>query len=175
MNGYGQLGINNKDDQIIWTQEYLEDTDWAFVEAGYWFTVAIKTDGTLWVTGANAYGQLGLGDNGTGTERVVFTKVGSDTDWYQACAGYFHMIAVKTDGAMYSTGRNNYGQLGLEDTTNRNELTEITNSLIVGSDETITEWLYVVCGAYHSLAFGSYTETTYIDPPEDEEPIVWPM
>jgi len=142
------------------------------VECGYWFTVAIKTDGSLWATGANNYGQLGLGDY---SERTVFTQVGSDENWYQACAGYFHMLAIKTDGTMYATGRNNYGQLGLEDKTTRNELTEITSSLIVGSDDEISTWLYVVCGAYHTLAFGSYTQTSTIEPPEDDEPQVWPM
>ena len=129
----------------------------------------------MWVTGVNAYGQLGLGDHGSGTERVVFTQVGSATDWYQACAGYFHMLAVKTSGTLWATGRNNYGQLGLEDTTDRDELAQITNSLIVGSDETITTWLYVVCGAYHTLAFGSYTETTTTEPESDLEPQVWQM
>lgn len=129
----------------------------------------------MWVTGANHYGQLGLGDNGAGTERVVFTQVGTDTDWYQACAGYYHMIAVKTGGEMYSTGLNSYGQLGLEDTTNRNELTQITSSLIVGSTETIDTWLYVVCGAYHSLAFGSYSESTTVEPAEDDEPQIWSL
>lgn len=75
---------------------------------------------------------------------------------------------------MYSTGRNNYGQLGLEDATDRDEFTQITNSYIDGS-ETIETWLYAVCGEYHSLAFGSYTETTDIDPPEDDEPQIWSL
>lgn len=174
-NAYGQLGTNDKISQIIWTQEYLKDTDWAFVECGWRFTYAIKTDGTLWVTGANTYGQLGLGDHGAGTERIVFTQIGSATNWLQACAGGYHGLAVKTNGTLWATGRNNYGQLGLEDITDRDAFTQVTNSYIYGSSETISTWLYVVCGALHSMAFGSYEEITTVDPPEDNEPQVWTM
>lgn len=49
---------------------------------------------------------------------------------------------------MYATGRNGYGQLGLQDLVDRDVLTEVLNSSPQGTD-----WLYVVCGAYHSLAF----------------------
>ena len=36
-------------------------TDWKFISAGYYQTVAIKKDGSLWAWGFNAYGALGDG------------------------------------------------------------------------------------------------------------------
>lgn len=44
---------------------------------------AIETGGSLWCWGSNVYGQLGQGDAGDGTERLVPTRVGAETDWQQ--------------------------------------------------------------------------------------------
>ena len=50
---------------------------WKTVDAGFWHTVAIKEDGTLYAWGLNDAGQLGLGDT---TTRLTPTKVGEDSD-----------------------------------------------------------------------------------------------
>ena len=93
------------------------DTDWAMVN-GAVSMAAIKTDGTLYTWGYNVRGQLGHGDT---TNRDEPTQVGSDTDWAVATtylsSNFFLML--KTDGTMWSMGYNNYGQLGLGDTTQR--------------------------------------------------------
>ena len=39
----------------------MEDVAWA--DADSWYTMAVKTDGTLWGWGSNRYGQLGDGTN----------------------------------------------------------------------------------------------------------------
>jgi alpha-tubulin suppressor-like RCC1 family protein len=36
------------------------------ISAGYFHTMILKTDGTLWATGDNEYGQLGDGTTRTG-------------------------------------------------------------------------------------------------------------
>ena len=36
--------------------------DWVAVASGYWHTVALKSNGTLWAWGANGFGQLGMLD-----------------------------------------------------------------------------------------------------------------
>ena len=48
------------------------DSDWAFVDAGYRHTVAVKTNRSLWTWGENEYGQLG---NRTTTDANVPTRI----------------------------------------------------------------------------------------------------
>jgi len=83
------------------------DTDWVSVSQGYSHTVAIKTDGTLWVWGANYYGQLGDGT----TTRYTPTKIGSSDTWTSVSAGgrsstvgESHTVAIKADGTLWIWG-----------------------------------------------------------------------
>lgn len=70
------------------------DTDWEHIAPGERFFLTIKTDGSLWATGYNTNGQLGLGDlvhrnNGS------LTQVGSATDWSYVSCGWIHSFAIK--------------------------------------------------------------------------------
>lgn len=97
---------------------------------------------SIWSTGWNSYGQLGLNDE---VDRDEFTRIGELTTWSSvACSNSNgHTVAIKSDGTMWSCGNNNKGQLGLNDTNKRDEFTQ------VGSD---TTWESVSCGYEHSMA-----------------------
>ena len=83
-----------------------------------WHTLVVKaSDRTLWCTGYCQYGSLGQGDGVTWLE--VFTQIGSDGDWAEVCCTAQASYMRKTDGTLYSCGRNRWGQLGLGDTTDR--------------------------------------------------------
>ena len=77
-------------------------------------TVAVKTDGTLWAWGYNAYGQLGLGDLG----RPLRADAGRHRQptGSAVAAGLRFSFGLKTDGSLWAWGQNDYGQLGLGDT-----------------------------------------------------------
>ncbi|AEC02728.1 fimbrillin family protein [Parasphaerochaeta coccoides] len=76
-NEYGQLGVGNHNDTSTPVQVSSMGSDVAAVFAGEAYTMILKKDGSLWATGFNTDGQLGLGDSGPEThrsspEQVVF-------------------------------------------------------------------------------------------------------
>jgi len=71
------------------------------------FTMAIKTNGTLWAWGSNVYGQLGLGNTTTRSSPV---QVGTGTNWRDVYVQHMGQqyplaVAIKTDGTMWGWGR----------------------------------------------------------------------
>lgn len=77
--------------------------------------------------GYNAHGQLA--DNTT-TQRTSWTAsstyAGNDVAEFQTLGSYGSCILRDTDGDLYAVGRNGTGQLGLGDTSNRDEWTPVT-------------------------------------------------
>jgi alpha-tubulin suppressor-like RCC1 family protein len=142
-NDRGRLGLGDTSDRDVPTRVGT-DIDWALVSAGNNHTVAIKTDGSLWAWGSGYYGQLGDGNYYDYTTCYVPTQVGSDTDWALVSAGETYTVAVKTDGSLWTWGRNDdYGQLGLGDKLNRNVPTRVGND---------TNWKLVSAGNKHTVA-----------------------
>jgi len=92
---------------------------------------AIRTDGTLWVWGANQYGRLGQNSvSHTGFSSPVQIP---GTTWKTLNIGganSYGMSAIKTDGTLWSWGRNQYGQLGVSNNT------AYSSPVQVGSDTT---------------------------------------
>ena len=72
-------------------------------------SLALKSDGTLWVWGHNDYGQLG---NGTTTDSNSPVQVSSLSDVSAVAGGAYHSIALKSDGTVWAWGSNWNGQLG---------------------------------------------------------------
>lgn len=74
-------------------------------------TAALKSDGTVWAWGSNFSGQLGLDSKKTDGVPVP-TKVEGIRGVKAIAAGDSHMLALKSDGTVWSWGSNEYGQLG---------------------------------------------------------------
>lgn len=102
-------------------------TNWSKIaaSAGGAHAAAIKTDGTLWTWGRNQYGQLGLGDSGSGSDRNSPCQVGAMTNWADAKCGQAHTVALKTDGTLWTFGYNKQYQLGTNDTSYRSSPTQV--------------------------------------------------
>lgn len=143
-NQYGQLGMGNNDNCTVFTQvASLSDKTVTAISAGDDFTIALTSDGKLYVTGRNDMGQLGLGDM---TNRNIFTQVASlsDETITTIAAGEMYAFAASSDGKLYSTGYNCEGQLGLGDTKLYNSFTEVTSL----SGKTVTS---IVAGSLHTF------------------------
>jgi alpha-tubulin suppressor-like RCC1 family protein len=89
----------------------------------------------LWAWGYNAYAELGLGNT---TNRSSPVQVGALNDWTSISAsgpsGIGSSSAIKTDGTLWSWGRNSYAALGLGNTT------DYSSPKQVGS---LTNWQFV--------------------------------
>jgi alpha-tubulin suppressor-like RCC1 family protein len=124
-NSYGSLGLGDATVRSSPVQIGALTT-WATVDgaSGFAFAGAIKTDGTLWTWGYNAYsaGQLGLGNT---TNYSSPKQVGALTNWLNISASSYGCMAIKTDGTLWGWGHNSYGRLGLGDTTARNSPVQV--------------------------------------------------
>jgi alpha-tubulin suppressor-like RCC1 family protein len=113
------------------------------IAAGYFHSLALNSDGTLWAWGFNGYGQLGIGTTNNSNSQK---QIGSDNNWFSIAAGYFHNLAIRSDGTLWAWGNNLSGQLGDGTTTNSNSPKQI------GSDN---NWVSIAAGYYHTLALRS--------------------
>jgi alpha-tubulin suppressor-like RCC1 family protein len=113
--------------------------NWKQTACGYLHTAAVKTDGTLWTWGYNGFGNLG---DGTTTNRSSpGTTAGGGANWKQVAlsgSAATFSAAVKTDGTLWTWGRNADGQLG----TNLNPDRSSPGTTSGGG----TNWNFIACG-----------------------------
>ncbi|MBJ7428256.1 MAG: T9SS type A sorting domain-containing protein [Bacteroidia bacterium] len=101
-NSFGQLG-DSTTFQKYKPIQISADNNWAMASAGYWHSLAIKTNGTLWSWGKNDYGQLG---NGNYANKIIPTLVGLDSNWVSVSAGEFYNFGIKANGTLWAWGLN---------------------------------------------------------------------
>jgi alpha-tubulin suppressor-like RCC1 family protein len=145
-NLYGQLGNGNNTQQTKAVQVLTSSgplTDVVAIAAGEQFTLALKSDGTVWSWGYNNVGQLGNG--GTANQnRAAPTGLSGVTS---IAAGQLHALARKNDGTVWSWGYNLNGQLGDNTTANRTSAVQV-----VTASGPLTGVARVAAGNVHSLA-----------------------
>lgn len=120
----GQLGLTDKIYRSSPTQVGALTT-WVTVSGGNKFSAFINNSGELWVTGQNDEGQLGLNLTVVNTYRSSPVQVGTGTDWSKVYANRDQCGAVKTDGTLWTWGKNNSGQLGHDDKVNRSSPVQV--------------------------------------------------
>ena len=131
------------------------------------FTVALKSNGTVWAWGNNRYGQLG---DGTTTDRTTPVQVMNLNSIASLSTGDDHTVAVKSDGTVWAWGRNGSGQLGDGSTTSRITPVQVTGvsgiiavaagqsyTLALKNDGTVWAWGY---NDYGQLGDGTKTGRT---------------
>ena len=131
------LESTNQDISNLYFNENIQNWNELLDKAGDIFGI-IKKDGTLWLTGDNTNGQLGTYAHGSegfaGPYSSNFVQARIDepftnqygtfhyfnplTNIIAVSCGYYHTAAIKSDGTLWTCGRNNYTQLGYTTTTN---------------------------------------------------------
>ena len=91
------------------------------IALGWTHSLYLDEDGQIWAWGSNTWGQLG---NGTTTSsniplKVDMTGVLAGVDVVAVAAGWWHSMALDSEGRVYTWGRNFHGALGDGTTTNR--------------------------------------------------------
>jgi len=145
-NAYGQVGNGYKGTtgNALVRQPTRIGTanDWARVAAGQYFSLALKTNGTLWTWGS-------WRGSTTDDNAIEPTQMGTDNDWVSVAAGNGHAFAIKSNGNLYAWGTNGNGQLGDGTTVTKTEMQRIAP---------LNTWAYIAAGGTHSL--GITTEGT---------------
>lgn len=171
-NTYGVLGLNNTT-YYSSPKQVSATTTWLSVSGSYITSYAIGVDNSLWSWGNNGYGQLG---NGTSYPTPIPSspvQVGSLTNWLKVTGRYYSVLALKTNGTIWSWAQNNNGQCGLGNTTQYSSPKQIgaltnwsdiasgnNNCLAVKTDGTLWSWGNNNLG---SLGLGN---TTYYSSPK---------
>ena len=106
LNNVGQLGLGDTINRSVptavsysWLPLGSQGFQTIGVAAGASFTVAIRSDNTLWSWGYNNVNQLGTGDtiNRSNPTQIGLSGIGTVTSsnwWYMVEAGYDHAIAI---------------------------------------------------------------------------------
>ena len=142
---FGEIGDNNTINRSSPVSVVGGFTDWIEISGGSSFTLARRTNGTIWSWGYGQYGRLG---NIAITNRSSpVSVVGGFTDWTHISAGGQGAAAIRANGTAWCWGRNNWGQIG--DSTVINKSSPVS---VVGG---FTDWIQIDAGQAHTMAIRS--------------------
>ena len=120
------------------------------IAAGSYYSLALKSDGTVWTWGSNLFGELGnesLNNSNTpvqvsGLSGIIAISTGLD-----------HSLALKSDGTVWAWGDNSYGEFGNDTSINSDTPVQVSGlagvvaisagsdySLALKSDGTVWAW-----------------------------------
>ena len=137
-NGLGQVGAGPAEGSNAPVYAGLPDA--VSVAAGWFHTLAVRKDGTVWAWGWNGVGQLG---DGTTTDRHTPVQVAGLTDIATVAAGAHSSFAITRSGTVYAWGWNPTGQLGDGTAVDRHRPVRLS---------TLPPMAQISGGAYHTLA-----------------------
>jgi alpha-tubulin suppressor-like RCC1 family protein len=104
-NIYGSLGVNSVAESVETFQQITTTNNWLKVSPSYLFTLALKTDGTIWAWGQDDINQTG---NPPASEsQTTPIQIGTANDWIDvATSTNSTAFALKADGTIWGWGFN---------------------------------------------------------------------
>jgi alpha-tubulin suppressor-like RCC1 family protein len=142
-NSTGQLGDGTTVSSNSPVRETTNSTDWRKITAGAFISGGIKSNSTLYMWGSNGCGQLG--DSTIISKCVPIQEITQSQNWncIVSAKESGHTAAIKTDGTLWSWGRNASGELGNGSTT--------STSSPVQESKGIDTWINVAAGSCSTI------------------------
>ena len=144
-NSSGQLGNNTVVAQSSPVSVVGTIVDWVQLSVGYAHNLGIRSNGTAWAWGNNAFGQLG--DNTIINKSSPVSVVGGFTDWTQLSASRNHSLGLRANGTVWAWGNNNNGQLG--------DVTLVAKSSPISVVGGFTDWTQISSNTHRSFGLRS--------------------
>ena len=143
-NTFGQLGIGSSSNKSSITEltNNTGKTPESIACGGTHFAI-LMSDGSIYMTGLNEQGQLGIGNTSDKSSITELTNNTGKTPQQIKC-GLFSTTILMTDGSVYSCGMNRYGQLGIGNTSNQTSISQMTNN----TGKTVSQ---ITCGSEHTI------------------------
>jgi alpha-tubulin suppressor-like RCC1 family protein len=108
-NGLGSLGLGTTNAVNTYPTQVPGLTGVVAISAAGYSSYALKSDGTVWSWGYNAFGNLG---DGTSTQRNSPVQVSGLTGIKSIASSYYNGYAISSTGQAYAWGRGDYGAIG---------------------------------------------------------------
>jgi alpha-tubulin suppressor-like RCC1 family protein len=141
INIFGTLGVNDTTNRSTPVQVWGISSSATGVAGGGNHTAVLLANGTVLTFGYNTTGQLGVNDT---TQRNTPVQVfGISSSATAVACGQYYTAVLLANGMVRTFGANNYGQLGVNDTTSR-----LTPVQVFGISSSATA---VACGTYHTV------------------------
>lgn len=102
------------------------------VAAGNGSSLALTSDGRLYSWGYGEYGQLGSGNSDISKDRPAEISTGDGNDpppVISIACGVYHNMFINKNNVLYTWGRNNGSQLGVNRNTNANSPTKASSGI----------------------------------------------
>ncbi|PJJ54726.1 RCC1 domain-containing protein [Hymenobacter chitinivorans] len=95
-------------------------TRWTQLSCGSSYSMALRSDGTLWGWGENYFGALGVSTNQNSFTPVPITQIpapagaAAGTTWTRVVAGNDHTLAMRSDGSLWVWGNSGSTNLAMQ-------------------------------------------------------------
>jgi alpha-tubulin suppressor-like RCC1 family protein len=136
-NGSGQLGIGVRGGTYTTFTSNATPVTASQIACGEYHTMIIDTNNTVWGTGYNQTGELGIGNF---NDTNVFTSNATPVTASQIAGGGLHTMIIDTNGTVSGTGVSAFGALGISD--------RATQQTFTSTSVTASQ---IACGYQHTI------------------------
>ena len=117
--GKADVSFNGTENEVDLADEEIVD-----IAAGTTFSLLLSSEGTIYMAGKNRYGAFGDGSR-LNTKYLTFTENTKVKNAKSIHASGYNSFYITNNGYLYGAGRNQYKQLGFNDTNNRTTYTYV--------------------------------------------------